>query len=129
MFKSRTELLAFVARLRIPEARRTLVEAELLDHLDSRLAAGLAAGGDEAKAEREALAAFGDPDQLRASLERIEPAFDIDPVRATVRGLASAILASIVFAILGELLPHQGPAIRLQLLAAWSVTALCGLIA
>src|SRR5262249_27084501 len=127
MFKSTSELRDFVAALRIPESRRQLVEAELFDHLDSRIAAELAAGEDPAAAERAALAALGNPDQLRASLERIEPAFDLDPRAATVRGFAAAIAASTVFAALGELLPPRGPGMVVNI-AVGSAMAACGLM-
>src|SRR5438105_10825443 len=109
MFESRDQLLGFLAGLRIPGARRALVEAELLDHLDSRIAAELAAGETAGDAERNALAALGDPAELRASLERIEPAFELDPRRTTLRGLAAAVASSAVFVLLGALFQVQGP--------------------
>ena len=127
MFKSRDELRGFVAGLRIPESRRTLVELELLDHLDSRIAAELAAGEVEAKAELNALAALGEPDVLRASLETIEPAFDLDPRRALARGLASSVATTILFVTVGVLLPARGPGFAINL-AVGSGIALCGLV-
>jgi hypothetical protein len=125
MFKSTNELRAFVAGLRIPESRRALVELELLDHVESRIASGVAAGEDHAAAEQHAFAVLGDPDALRASLERIEPAFEIDPVGAIVRGLASALVASIIFAIAGALFP-RGHGLVENLVVA-GPAALCGL--
>lgn len=125
MFKSKQELRDFVAGLRIPESRRTLVELELLDHLESRIAVRLAAGDGQMEAEQNAFAALGDPEALRSALERVEPAFEIDPVGASARGLASAVGASIVFAIAGALFP-RGDGLAANLAFA-STTALCGL--
>jgi hypothetical protein len=125
MFKSTNEVREFVARLRIPESRRTLVEVELLDHVESRIASGVAAGEDRATAEHHALVALGDPEALRTSLEHIGPAFGLDPVRAAVRGLGSALLASVIFAIAGALFP-RGVGIVENLVVALPA-ALCGL--
>ena len=105
MFSTRAELERFIADLRIPEDRRRVVEAELFDHLESRLAAEVASGN--ADAERTALAALGDPDRLRASLERVETAFALSPRHAILRGAGSAIVVSTVFAILGAMIPHE----------------------
>ena len=118
MFKSLDELRVFVAGLRIPESRRQLVEQELLDHVES----GIADGASEA----EALAALGDPDSLRASLERIEPAFELAPVDALARGSGSAVVASIVFAIAGARFQRSGH--FLGDLAIASLTAMVGLL-
>jgi hypothetical protein len=117
MFKSTDDLRTFVAGLRIPESRRQLVEQELLDHVESRIAAGAS--------EAQALAALGDPDSLRASLERIEPAFELAPMDALARGLASALAASIFFAIAGARFQRSGH--FLADLAIASLTAMVGL--
>ncbi len=125
MFESTGELRAFIASLRIPEPRRAVLEVELLDHLESRIAAALAAGTDQVQAEHEALAALGDPDQLRASLERIEPGFAIEWRHATARGLASALAAAAVFAVVGALVQRSGSyPVDLGLAAATAVLGL-----
>jgi hypothetical protein len=117
MLKSTDELRSFVAGLRIPESRRRLVEQELLDHVESRIAGGLS--------EAQALAALGDPDALRGLLERVEPAFEIEPLHALARGLASALAAGIVFAIIGARFQRSGPYIADIGVAA--ITAVIGL--
>src|SRR6185312_5650421 len=101
MFASRDELHRFVAELRIPAGRRPLVEQELFDHLESAVAAAIAAGKTPAQAEAAALQALGDPAELRRSLERIEPAFDLAPKRVIAIGAASTIATSIGFALVG----------------------------
>jgi hypothetical protein len=126
MFRTRSELHQFVAGLRIPDSRRALVEGELHDHLESRIAIELARGADAASAEHTALVALGDPDQLRRSLEQIEPAFEISPRSALVKGFASAIGSAILFAVVGVLFP-RGPGIVENLIVAVPVVscALC----
>jgi len=100
MLKSTEELRTFVAGLRIPESRRQLVEQELLDHVESRVAAGAT--------EAQALAALGDPEALRGLLERVEPAFDLEPLHVLARGLASALAATFVFAVVGARFQRTG---------------------
>ncbi|HET9986914.1 MAG TPA: permease prefix domain 1-containing protein [Kofleriaceae bacterium] len=108
MFASRDELRRFIAELRIPEPRRPLVEHELFDHLDSAVAAAIAAGRTPAEAERTALHALGDPAELRRSLERIESAFDLEPRRVIAIGLGSTIAVSIGFALIGAQIQRTG---------------------
>jgi len=100
MFGSRDELCRFIAELRIPSPRRTLIEQELLDHVDSAVAAGAT--------ELAALHALGDPAELRRSLERIEPAFELAPPRAIAIALVSSIATSIGFALVGARIQRTG---------------------
>jgi MFS family permease len=126
MFASRDELRRFLAELRIPAARRPLVEQELLDHLESAVAAAIAAGKTPAEAERTALQALGDPAELRRSLERIESAFELEPRRVIAASLASTIATSIGFALVGSQIQRTG---RYALdLALATVTGLAGLV-
>jgi len=125
MFASRDELRRFIAELHIPDDRRALIEAELFDHLDSSVAA--ATGQPPAEAERAALRALGDPEVLRRSLERIEPAFELSPRRATAIGLGSTVATSIGFILIGSQLQDTGHyAFDLALATA---TGLVGLVA
>src|SRR3954470_7205702 len=125
MFRSRDELRRFVAELRIPAARRPLVEQELLDHLDSAVTAAIAAGKAPAEAEHTALQALGDPAELRRSLERIEPAFELEPRRVVAIGLTSTIATSVGFAVVGSQIQRTG-SYPLDLVLA-IVTSLAGL--
>ena len=126
MFASRDELHRFVAELRIPAGRRPLVEQELFDHLESAVAAAIAAGKAPAQAEAAALQALGDPAELRRSLERIEPAFDLAPKRVIAIGIASTIATSLGFALVGAQIQRTGHyAIDLALAI---VTGLAGVV-
>lgn len=66
-FRSLRELQSFVRSLDVPDDRRDVVEAELLDHFFARI-------GDGAT-EAEALAAFGAQDALRVRFEPVERTF------------------------------------------------------
>src|SRR2546428_4225087 len=68
-FESLGELQSFVRQLDVPEERREIVEAELLDHFFARVASG--------DPEDIALSAFGDPEALRIRFERVERSFEI----------------------------------------------------
>ena len=117
MFATLDDLRSFIAALRIPEERRRLVEIELMDDVESRIASGVS--------ERDALAALGDPARLRAARERIEPAFALDPFTATVRALVCALAATGVFAISSVLVTRHG---YWHNLAVAFPTALCGFV-
>lgn len=110
MLTSRTSLEDFVARLRIPASRREVIEQELLDHVESRIAAEIAGGRSAAEAEQIALASLGELETLRASIERVEPAFELGVASTIARGSGSAVATSIGFAIFGALIPH-GPGV------------------
>jgi hypothetical protein len=126
MFGSRDELGRFLAELRIPAARRPLVEQELFDHLDSAVTAAIAAGKPPAEAETAALQALGDPAELRRSLERIEPAFELEPRRVVAIGLTSTIATSVGFAGVGSQIQRTGSDALDVALAL--VTGLAGLV-
>jgi hypothetical protein len=127
MFESRDALRRFVAELRIPAARRPLVEQELFDHLESAVTAAIAAGKPPAEAEVAALQALGDPAELRRSLERIESAFALEPRRVIAVSLASTVATSVGFALVGSQIQRTG---RYALdLALAIVTGLAGLVA
>jgi hypothetical protein len=126
MFASRDELRRFIAELRIPEARRPLVEQELFDHLESAVTAEVAAGKTPVEAERAALQALGDPAELRRSLERIESAFELEPRRVIAISLASTIATSVGFALVGPQIQRTGH-YSLDLALA-IVTGLAGLV-
>jgi hypothetical protein len=106
MLKSKAELRQFLATLQVPESRKVLLEDELLDHLECRIEAELAAGETPADAERNAIEALGDPEALRRSLERVEPAFELHLRTAATRGIFSAGVASVLFGVLGATLPR-----------------------
>jgi hypothetical protein len=73
------------------------------------------------------LHALGDPAELRRSLERIEPAFELQPRRAIAIGLVSTIGVSIGFALIGARIQRTGTyALDLVLAIA---TACAGLVA
>ena len=91
-FGSLRELQRFVGELRVPDARREVVESELLDHFFARIGEGAS--------EAEALAAFGSADALRVRFEGAERSFAFtraDALRDGVRfgaGLFLALAAS-----------------------------------
>jgi len=91
----RDEIERFVASLAIPDDRKTVVRAELLDHLASATEAAAREGRDPEAAARGAL---GDLEALRRSLEAIEAAFQVSRPRAIARGVLASLLVAIVIA-------------------------------
>jgi hypothetical protein len=89
----REELERFVASLAIPDDRKAVVLAELLDHVACAREAALREGAD---ADAAARAALGDLETLRASLEAVEPAFAITRRHAVARGIVASLLVAIV---------------------------------
>ena len=97
------ELERFVASLAIPADRKQVVLTELADHLACAREAAVRDGRDPDEAER---AALGDLESMRASLERVEPAFQISRRHALARGMVAAALVAVLvdrlgFALLG----------------------------
>ncbi len=92
------ELERFVASLAIPADRKQVVLAELGDHLACAREAARRDGRDPDAAER---AALGELESLRASLERIEPAFQISRRHALARGVVAAVLVAVLVDRLG----------------------------
>jgi hypothetical protein len=67
--RSIEELRQFVADLRIPQERREVTEAELLDHVNQAISRGAS--------EEDAVTALGDLDELKMSFEEVEPRFHV----------------------------------------------------
>src|SRR5438270_2366995 len=88
----RDELEQFVASLAIPADRKTIVLAELADHVACAAEAAARDGLDPEIAGR---AALGNLDALRRSLEAVEPAFRVTRMQALGRGLVAALLVAI----------------------------------
>lgn len=86
------ELQRFVASLAIPADRKTVVLAELLDHVSSAAEAAAHEGGDAEAAGR---AALGNLEALRRSLEAVEPAFRISRAQAFARGVVASLLVAV----------------------------------
>lgn len=97
----REELESFVASLAIPDDRKHVVLAELVDHVASAREAAVREGMDPEAAAR---AALGDLEVLRRSLEAVEPAFRVTRTHATVRGLAAGIGIAVLIDRLGATL-------------------------
>ena len=89
----REEIERFVASLAIPEDRRLVVKAELIDHVECAIEAARKDGRDPGAAGREAL---GNLDALRRSLEAVEPAFSVSRLHAFVRGVIASLLVAVV---------------------------------
>jgi hypothetical protein len=89
----RDEITRFVATLRIPEPRKAVVLAELLDHEASAREAALRDARDPDAAVREAI---GDLEALRRSLEAVEPAFHVSRGAMLARGMAAGGVIAIV---------------------------------
>jgi hypothetical protein len=89
----RDELERFVASLAIPADRRTVVLAELLDHVACAREAAVREGRDPDAAER---AAIGDTAALRRSLEAVEPAFRVTRRHAFARGVLAGVIVAII---------------------------------
>jgi hypothetical protein len=111
------ELERFVASLAIPADRKTVVLAELLDHVSCASEAARREGRDPEAAGREAV---GNLELLRRSLEAIEPAFRITRLHAMARGF----IASLVMAVL---LDQGGSAMSgaVGVLAVIAIAAVC----
>ena len=86
---TREDVAAFVASLAIPEDRRQIVLAELLDHFDNAIRDGVEPG-------------LGDLAELRARLENVEPAFRVSRGRAILHGLVAAIGVVVAFGLAGD---------------------------
>ena len=86
------ELQRFVASLAIPADRKTVVLAELVDHVTSAAEAAARRGGDAEAAGR---AALGNLEALRRSLEAVEPAFRISRAHAFARGVVASLLVAV----------------------------------
>jgi len=89
----REEIERFVAALAIPEDRRLVVRAELIDHVECAIEAARKEGRDPEAAAREAL---GNLEALRRSLEAVEPAFRISRLHAFVRGVVASLVIAVV---------------------------------
>ena len=100
----REDLERFVASLAIPADRKTVVLAELLDHVASAREAAVRDGRDADEAER---AALGNLEALRRSLEAVEPAFRIPRWHAIARGVVASIAIALVIDQGGALM--RGP--------------------
>ena len=87
------EIERFVASLAIPADRKTIVLAELIDHVRCAREAAQREGRDADAAERTAL---GDLEAMRASLEAVEPAFRITRANAFARAALAGIGVAIV---------------------------------
>jgi hypothetical protein len=114
---TRQELAAFVASLAIPEERREVVLAELLDHFDNAARDGIDP-------------AFGDLGELRARLERVEPAFRFGVVEAIARALLTNLALGAAVALASSIrLPVVHGASLAALLAKDFLPLLPGLLA
>src|SRR4051812_9336795 len=82
------ELEGFVASLKIPPARKTVVLAELADHLACAQQAAAHDGRDPQTATL-------DLEALRPSLEAIEPAFGVTRIGAFGRGSLASLLVAV----------------------------------
>lgn len=83
----------FVASLAIPEHRKLVVRAELLDHAECAREAARQSGGDPEAAARDAL---GNLEAMRRALEAIEPAFHMSRWHAFARALAASVMIAFV---------------------------------
>src|SRR5579862_60896 len=97
----RDEIEAFVAGLAIPEERKAVVAAELIDHVACARDAAVREGRDPDAAGREAL---GDLGALRRALEAVEPGFRIGRGQAFVRGVMASALVAVVIAYGGPIM-------------------------
>ena len=91
----------FVASLAIPADRKTVVLAELSDHVACAREAAVREGRDPDAA---AHAALGDLAALRRTLEAIEPAFRITRWNASARGILAGVLVALVIDQLGRVM-------------------------
>ncbi|HEX6837911.1 MAG TPA: hypothetical protein VF334_15135 [Polyangia bacterium] len=97
----REEIERFVASLAIPADRKTVVLAELLDHVASAREAATRQGRDADAAGR---AALGNLEALRRSLEAVEPAFRTSRAQALGRGVVASLLVAVALDQAGALL-------------------------
>ena len=111
------ELERFVASLAIPADRKAVVLAELIDHVTCAREAATREGRDPDIAER---AALGNLEALRASLERVEPAFRITRSRAMVHGIVAGALVAIEIDQIG---PWLGGSVAAALAIALAIVA------
>jgi hypothetical protein len=95
------ELRRFVASLKIPDARKAVVLAELGDHVASAAEAAAREGRDPDAAAR---AALGNLEALRRSLEAVEPAFHLSRARACARAVVASLLVAMALAQGGPLM-------------------------
>jgi hypothetical protein len=91
----------FVASLAIPEERKAVVAAELIDHVACAREAAVRGGRDPEAAER---AALGELEAMRAELEAVEPRFGMSRSRAMGRGAIASVLVAIAITYGGELM-------------------------
>jgi hypothetical protein len=89
----REELERFVASLAIPDDRKAILLAELLDHLGCATEAARRDGRDLEQAAR---AALGDLEAQRRSLEAVGRAFHVTRWHAFGRGVVAATLVALV---------------------------------
>src|SRR5687768_13171760 len=94
------EVKQFVESLAIPEERRAVVLAELVDHVASTIEAAVRAGRDPDAAAREVL---GELEAMRPALEAIEPAFQVTRWQALARGVLAGAVVAILLDQGGEL--------------------------
>lgn len=114
----RDELERFVASLAIPADRKTVVLAELVDHVACAREAAVREGQDPEAAAR---AALGNLELLRRSLEAIEPAFKITRLQALVRGVVASLLVAVLL--------DQGGSLMRGALGALAVLAIAAVFA
>lgn len=93
----REEIARYVASLAIPDERKAVVLAELLDHAASAREAAVREGRDPEVAAREAL---GDLEAMRRSLEAVEPAFHASRRATFVRGIVGGVAIAFVIDLL-----------------------------
>src|SRR4051812_22888641 len=86
------ELERFVASLAIPADRKTVVLAELSDHVASAAEAAAREGLDPEAAGRNAL---GNLEALRRALEAVEPGFRVSRGRAFARGVVASLVVAV----------------------------------
>jgi hypothetical protein len=97
----RDEIERFVASLAIPDERKAVVAAELIDHVECAHDAALRAGRDPDAAARSAL---GELEAMRRALEAVEPAFRVTRRAAMGRGVLASLIISIVIAYGGAIM-------------------------
>lgn len=112
------DLERFVASLAIPADRKTVVLAELSDHLASATEAAARSGLGPAEAAAAGRAALGDLEALRRSIEAIEPAFQVSWGRAVLHGLAASVGVFVAYELAGVSLLEQLAAIAIVALLA-----------
>jgi hypothetical protein len=91
-FRSREELLAWVARLDVPEERRQIVAAELEDHLDELVAQEARRGLNDSEAEAAALVRLGNARELTRRFEAVDGAYGLTLRQAWIEGLRVSLV-------------------------------------